>query len=460
MRQLTKLWVVLLPVLPIIIAAFPWPGASRSYDIARYLQLMLLLLLATSWKSHFWNLLSTRQKQLVVALASLSIASCVFAAKPDIAFREVGLILSLLLAMAVVSSSLDDDGTLRKIVRLFIGGQAFYVALILILLISGQIFGGVLDYWKIFAGFSNPRYFNHAQTLIIPLLAGAIGMKSLQDRWRWVSYFALAAHFALLMLLLGRGTAVALLIIGMAAAIFLGKQGRSFALTLVIGTLLGATLYFCFAQALPHLLGFEAIPAFRDVGERNSVEARFYLWQIAWTDIVNHPWLGIGPMHYAHHFNGEAAHPHNVYLQVAAEFGLPFAALVLLALAWALKTTFLRIRKQGGDLQDPLAVAAFAACVAALIDGLFSGNFVMPISQIWVVFAVSLLISRLSKTDPDVVEHPSAWQRGFLVFVIAAQVVGLAIASQEFWLDSPNLVAGQLNPGEFFSPRFWQDGWF
>jgi O-antigen ligase len=40
-----------------------------------------------------------------------------------------------------------------------------------------------------------------------------------------------------------------------------------------------------------------------------SMAARGYLWQLAWRDWVQAPWLGLGPMHYAHVPNIEAAHP-------------------------------------------------------------------------------------------------------------------------------------------------------
>jgi O-antigen ligase len=52
-----------------------------------------------------------------------------------------------------------------------------------------------------------------------------------------------------------------------------------------------------------------------------SVGSRWTLWRISMEAALAHPLLGIGPMHFAYVDNGEGAHPHNFWLQLAAEWG-------------------------------------------------------------------------------------------------------------------------------------------
>jgi O-antigen ligase len=348
-----------------------------------------------------------------------------------------------------------------------IAGAALYAALELLLVVSGLVFDRTLDYWQVFAGYVNPRFFNHVQTLLIPLLLGLLGWSAVRGLWRGLAAFALVANAFFLLLLMGRATLLALIVGLLLALLCFGQAGRDYARRFVLAFAAGGVLYLLIIELLPRLLSMEPVPAFRELGERGSIEARFYLWRIALDMIAAHPWLGVGPMHYANQFNGEAAHPHNIYLQIAAEYGLPFfLILTFVLLRWFWRMTQ-RLRQHLSQTPDALALGCWAGLVGALVDGAFSGNFVMPLSQLWILITVILLLQRLPQgppADPGTT-RPSrlrlaVWRVG-LTLLLLAQLYVLVDAWQEF-RQTPVRIQGAQEPvgATHYSPRFWRDGWF
>lgn len=100
-------------------------------------------------------------------------------------------------------------------------------------------------------------------------------------------------------------------------------------------------------------------------------QARWGVWKAAWQMIRERPWLGVGPNQFARvhpaYALPESAHltdPHNIYLRVAAEWGVPAALLFFgwvvgdLAFVW-------RLRAQ------PYRWALAAAVIGFLAMGLF-----------------------------------------------------------------------------------------
>ena len=52
----------------------------------------------------------------------------------------------------------------------------------------------------------------------------------------------------------------------------------------------------------------------------------------------------------------------------------------------ALRRFALAVRQCPDARQRDCGIGLFLACVAIAVDGLFSGNFVMPVSQVWIAF--------------------------------------------------------------------------
>jgi O-antigen ligase len=198
----------------------------------------------------------------------------------------------------------------------------------------------------------------------------------------------------------------------------------------------------------------------------SSVQARFYLWRLALQYIRAHPLLGVGPMHYAHFPNGEAAHPHNIYLQLAAEWGVPFAIVVSLAALWAL-WSLARAIKSAPVERSMDGVLPFIAVIAAAVDGFFSGNFVMPTSQVWIALAAGSALgwywqqsAAISGLNQSVGRSTAGAIRCLLVAVLVSQVWLLHVTLSDLPGLHERLKQIEQRTGGTQSARFWSEGWF
>ncbi len=111
-------------------------------------------------------------------------------------------------------------------------------------------------------------------------------------------------------------------------------------------------------------------------------QGRWYIWQSAWAMIKDHPILGIGPGQFQANFmlpneqNGlfaaslpYALHPHNLLLNFYLSAGL----LGVTGFVWLLVSSGRNFFRTA--VRSPLMLAASAALVAILIDGLFDSTY-------------------------------------------------------------------------------------
>jgi hypothetical protein len=167
--------------------------------------------------------------------------------------------------------------------------------------------------------------------------------------------------------------------------------------------------------------------------------------------------------------NGIAAHPHQAWLQWAAEMGFPSALLVSWLAARAALTRLLPVlRTQAGSRREPdvLRVCLTASVVAALTHAMVSGVLVMPYSQLWLSVAVGWLVGLQPAIAPSSAGRAaatSATMRRPMLFpwsvLLLASVMWLSLVVVH---DYPRLqereqaFASQV--GGHFEPRFWLQG--
>jgi O-antigen ligase len=317
--------------------------------------------------------------------------------------------------------------------------------------------------------YSNYRFFNHVQTVTIPLLLAAaiVGSRHYGLR-RWASA-ALVLEFCLLFFTGDRATMLALGVAAAVVAAAFRRTASQWLLLLGAAAVAGAGLYLLLFNAVPLLLGLPRDFFATDVIARSEVGVggpREYLWGLAWGYIRESPLLGIGPMHYAHRINAEAAHPHNVYLQLAAEWGVPFAVLVvaIAAMGWFQLLRAAIARTDGNE--RALGISLAAAGVAIAVDGMFSGNFVMPMSQLWIAFAIGLAlayahpVNASSQPIPAVAASPTArWT------ILALSAAGQIALWQGVWPEILDVnahvdrVRAEIVRNVVDNPRIWSHGW-
>lgn len=453
----TSLCIAILGLLPIT----PLSIVGSWHDGGRMLQVFIFMTAAPLAANLLTGPASGRLRWAVVGLASLLlVCSCLHSATPSMAVREVLTLGGFGLLATATAHAFRNDNFARFIEKGVVVGAGLHAGLTIALGIAALLSHIPLDDRHLIIGFDNPRFLNHAQTVMLPLLAGVSASTSIGRPWRAAATLALAGQSSLLLLTLGRATSLSLVIALGAACLLFGRHGRRWATHLLAGIALGGVVYMSLFQFGATLAGDRVQDTLNAESSLDSDHSRLYLWRIALDDIRESPLWGIGPMHFAHHPNHGGAHPHNFYLQLAAEFGLPLALLAIGVMAAAMLRR-MRDLRANPDI-EPMTLAAFLACFAASVDACFSGNMVMPISQLWIALAVGMAFASPSiGHDSELAAVWSPW-RIVASTLIALLYAGFAVNTAMGWYGrhvesatpSPSISSEPLRP------RFWLDGWF
>jgi putative inorganic carbon (hco3(-)) transporter len=463
------LWAYVALVPTAFLAAY---GRS-DHDATRALQLLALLLAAGALWTACWRQkdreIGSRPALWALVIAALATASTAMSAMPAMALQEVALILGLIAVAVGAADEMVRHGLRGARIAVLIGSGVY--AFVLFALIAASVAGGANVVWSAMAvGYDNYRFFNHVQTAALPLLALQVIGAPRGGRGQWVAWFTMVVFWAFIICSSARGTALAIAAGVVVASAMTGVRAVwPLARTLGTSLLVGLLVYGLVFQWLPRL-GLLALgePAERSVASISSDSARLQLWQVAVDQIRSSPWLGIGPMHYAHQPNPKAAHPHNIYLQIAAEWGIPML-LALLALAGVgLAKLRAAIKRADGQAARAEGAGLLVACIAILADGAVSGNFVMPVAQMWIALVAAWAIAWTRRqgdaSTPPLPRSPGvslprwAWPS----LVLASQVWLVAAVWDEIRDPAAHLkhVHRDLVQNAKSNPRFWSDGWF
>jgi hypothetical protein len=384
------------------------------------------------------------------------------------ALQELGVWLGYSLVAITIASSFDK-GDLARLGQAVIVATLFYNCAALLAPILGMLLGGhAVDIVDVSLGYDNQRFLNHVQTVALPLAAAALHQQRDSRAWLVAGWAALLGGFCLLYLTGGRGTFVGLLAAALLSPLWLGRSTWPCIRPLALSALGGFALFHLLFEQLPDAL--DLMPA-QNLAERagasGSVSARLLLWVVAKGYIIESPWLGIGPMHFAHWPNWEAAHPHNVFLQIGAEWGLPMLALLVVGVAAGMVrlTQAVRLASHDDKLVGGLLMIA---CVAVLVDGCVSGNFVMPVSQMWIAVCAGATAHWLRHTHSSPSTTPLTRSGGEVLtarlmaaVLVATQVLQLALMANDLAsIEEILQKASALSGNNHFSPRFWVNGWF
>jgi putative inorganic carbon (hco3(-)) transporter len=140
--------------------------------------------------------------------------------------------------------------------------------------------------------------------------------------------------------------------------------------------------------AAPFQVRDRVISVIRPHGQVDSNSHRLITRRTGWEMVKAHPWFGLGPEQIGPQFDayvppdiprplpqGWYGHLHNIYLQYAAERGIPGLLAILWLIGRALRD-FLRVLRSGRIASDAvwLVHGAVAAILAVLAEGLFEYN--------------------------------------------------------------------------------------
>lgn len=406
----------------------------------------------------------------ILAFFSWGVISASWAFSPSAAFLEVGLLFVLFIAAMTIAFEMrtgffDKFKLLLKLNAAMCALYSFKLAFGFVIALSN---GKVPDELEFFDSFDNYRFFNHAQTISLPLLILLCVLPHERASAR-LGYLLLAAcWWALLLASGGRGTMVGLAGGSALAIVIAARSSMPFLRTMIVTAIGGYLINKAFFDWLPVSIGLEPFSLLNALIERSirsPTSLRDVLWWECVRSIVQHPLLGIGPMHFAHYAKALniAAHPHNAFLQVAAEWGLPAFALLCVALTIGIRELIRSVHERcaRNPLDQHIGVFMLVTGGAALLDMQVSGSIVMPVSQQFLVLYIGCAAGWVC-SDHTVVPTGhllSLALRGLLVEALLAIV--LAVAPDADALPKNGAEAmGATGPKALNHPRFWLDGEF
>lgn len=383
------------------------------------------------------------------------------------------LVLAWIIANEVARNPVQQLDRMLLVLGLGCALYVFKVALVYIFVLQS---GTQPEMSEFIIGFNNYRFFNHVQTITLPLL-GLLTLRSMQrgpaaDRLARYGWGLLSLWWMLLFVSAGRGTFMGVLA-GMVAVIFWRRrQALPWCRVMLLSAMAGLAAYAVFFLLVPVLMGLQPFGFLNGVVERsieNPGSSRGALWQRAGEMILSHPLLGAGPLHFAHYGRdiNNGAHPHNWLLQIGAEWGVP-ALIVLCAVI------FMSFRRLLGsatliaaaDLPNQAVLTAWLATgVAVVVDGLVSGLIVMPSSQLWIVVYMGCAwgwvssFSRHGGHEKPVISLRIRTGLGLLALSMLF-FIGNGLWPEIIDLPGYKKIQTQLHPEMDFAPRIWSLGYF
>jgi O-antigen ligase len=331
----------------------------------------------------------------------LGLGSSILAYSSRHAFFEWANFLLLFTMSYLVAGEIvvKGEALLDQMLRLCGLGCAFYILVEIIIYGIVLAVGSQPPNEALIYGFDNYRFFNHIQTITLPLL-GLLVCRSDGGKQKIMAWIATSIWWTLLFVATGRGTFIGLLAGACFAFVCLGKNALPWCRVMLVSALAGLGIYLLFYVLIPMAVGLQPFGFLFHIVERTAASpdsGRRLLWERAWEMTLAHPWLGAGPLHFAHYGRDvqilgfqSGAHPHNWVMQIVSEWGIPALLCLMTAIALALKK-LLAVRQylSPTDSKNHLTLAALLTTgVAILVDGLVSGLIVMPTSQLWIALYI------------------------------------------------------------------------
>ena len=225
-------------------------------------------------------------------------------------------------------------------------------------------------------------------------------------------------------------------------------------LRLPLYSLIGGTLLFLtLRHIVPNLLPNPVL--------RTGSSGRYELWVKAVSLWHQHPLLGVGGNNFVTSnpwlLNG---HPHNIPLQFVSEYGVSGILAILLVIP---------IGVQIFKNRKILPAFAIAAMIAVVVDALFSGVLVYPLSQILGLWPLAWLVSMLPQYSHQHLASPMPLKHKILIknplkFIFASwqtmlKITALLAIFTMLFVHTQDLICINCTSIDAYNaPRFWQYG--
>jgi len=450
-----------------------WHDRQRIAQLAALSIVLFMALAALPLRRQveaLWAVLPKWARGMLSLALLLGVISALLAPLQRWAMLEVGLCALLLagaLGVAAGRRSFGNQADAMLVVIFYALAIAYTVktqVTYLGMLTIGAGQGLPFNVCELYTGFSNIRFFGQYQTMLLPFLLLPAMWWANNTRQRVLLAIVPAIWWMLVVASGTRGTWVALMAGVMVVALFGGQSGRRWIKWQVAGLVSGLLCYAIFILGLPGLLEQPATFLHR-TNDIVPLSAREVIWASSIEFTKHHPWLGIGPMHFAYYPNAVAAHPHNFVLQFMCEWGIP-AALLITAVFAAGGLAFARFVKRttGGPVTETslVAVALLAAITGATVQALIDGVLVMPVSQMTLVLICGWAIGLYFEGRPTPASVGVFEKRLCAALVVlSAGAVAYGVWPEISHLEQRQEAYFEAHPSStLLLPRFWIQGWF
>jgi hypothetical protein len=194
----------------------------------------------------------------------------------------------------------------------------------------------------------------------------------------------------------------------------------------------------------------------------SSSAGRSALWGFALELINSNPFKGIGPMHFAEiHYQQPVAHPHNIILQLLAEWGI-IATLLLTGIAIYGLVKWINFSRHQIN-STPESTILYTALTAAFIAGnshaLMSGTWVMPLSQLSLIIITGWMYGLYIHKNPKPITFiPKYVFITAILLTLIGFIYGLYPELSHFknWFEASLSASGSPL---LLHPRFWSQGY-
>jgi O-antigen ligase len=402
------------------------------------------------------NLISTKElpKRTVIAFILLFLFGSVITLKsPSIKWSIIELFLFTSLVIAITTTNYKNHYfTIRFLALLLSLIQTLYITRSFLNYSFIVINQDKIDVWNIIDGFSNIRFYAQFLSWTLPFIL-AYTLTNTKERYRNLLLIIVVASWTFVLMSGTRAFILGIFSSIIAVALVTPGLWVKYTKSVVFTGLFGLLGYFLLIHLLPVLLGLDNSAALNITTDRNftSSSGRIKIWQDTLNIIISHPLIGIGPMMTA--MEGvldKVAHPHNFPLQLAAEWGIPFAVTVLLLLVYASlqwRNTINQAPKYRESLALPVTAATSSAMSASLVDGII----VMPVSLLYMAIIIGIGFSLWRQWSPpkNFIQIPKVAL--YLTTIIPLSLLLITILQWQNFSNDHNL-------SNKLEPRFWLNG--
>jgi putative inorganic carbon (HCO3(-)) transporter len=467
-----------------LLVAIAWRGFGLRewHDWQRMLQCLLLLAAGTAFlldgglrdrlRAQAGRFGSYASRAWLAALA-LGVVSAIWSGFPRFGLLEVSLFVLSTLIVTGVMAARQSPRTFDALALALVVAAGSVLVVQFLSAYAAALFSGagfmVDNLYR--GGFSNPRFLGQFHTMALPLLLAACVYPAFPVRWRALAFAVLVLSLVLALLAASRATWYAWLAATLAVLVVFRPPCRPMLSALAAALCCSAAVFYLMFHALPPLLvegwqGGVREGSYARLAQPFGLSLREVLWSRALEWIGRFPLLGIGPMGLALDVNPVAAHPHSAPLQIAAEWGLPAALLMGVAVFGAASGLWAGLRRQVADApaaagaERLVAVALAIALAGAAIHAQVDGVIVMPCTQLMLAALVGWAAACLL---PPAAATPARapWPGRLAGLAVGAAMIALfhgAAPEARALYAPPEPPQDGLAERPMFT-RFWSQGW-